>query len=59
MTSFPYKLGRNDTASAVKIQRMDDEFKDLAAFINAEPDEIGTYLPYLPYLNLCFMSSGS
>jgi amino acid adenylation domain-containing protein/thioester reductase-like protein len=46
MTSFPYELGRNDPASAAKTQRMDDKFKELAAFMNAEPDEIGTYLPY-------------
>lgn len=47
MTSFPYELGRNDPASAAKTQRMDEKFAELAAFINAEPDEIGTYLPYL------------
>ncbi|KAE8137358.1 hypothetical protein BDV38DRAFT_271460 [Aspergillus pseudotamarii] len=40
MTSFPYELGRNDPASAAKTQRMDEKFAELAAFINAEPDEI-------------------
>ncbi|KAE8363741.1 hypothetical protein BDV27DRAFT_165285 [Aspergillus caelatus] len=40
MTSFPYELGRNDPASAAKTQRMDEKFTELAAFINAEPDEI-------------------
>ncbi|CAG8028349.1 unnamed protein product [Penicillium olsonii] len=42
MTSFPYELGRNDPASAAKTQRFEDKFKELAAFMNAEPDEIGT-----------------
>lgn len=43
MTSFPYELGRNDPASEAKTQRMDEKFTELAAFMNAEPDEIGMF----------------
>ena len=43
MTSFPYELGRDDPASAAKTQRLEDKFAELAAFMNAEPDEIGEY----------------
>ncbi|EAL85691.1 nonribosomal peptide synthase, putative [Aspergillus fumigatus A1163] len=40
MTSFPYELGRDDPASAAKTQRLQDRFAELAAFMNADPDEI-------------------
>ncbi|GFF41194.1 hypothetical protein IFM58399_06184 [Aspergillus lentulus] len=40
MTSFPYELGRDDPASALKTQRLQDRFAELAAFMNADPDEI-------------------
>jgi hypothetical protein len=43
MTSFPYELGRDDPASALKTQRLQDRFAELAAFMNADPDEIGEY----------------
>lgn len=48
MTSFPYELGRDDQASAAKSQRFKDKFTELAAFMNAEPDEIGLYLHIIP-----------
>lgn len=45
MTSFPYELGRDDPASAAKTQRLQDRFAELAAFMNADPDEIGASVP--------------
>ncbi|OJJ80662.1 uncharacterized protein ASPGLDRAFT_84853 [Aspergillus glaucus CBS 516.65] len=40
MTSFPYELVHDDPTSAAKTQQHEDKFAELAAFMNAEPDEI-------------------
>ncbi|KAI1085426.1 putative nonribosomal peptide synthase [Whalleya microplaca] len=40
MSSFPIELGRDDPQSHEKTQRLDNNYAELAAFMNASPDEV-------------------
>lgn len=43
MSSFPIELGRDDPQSHAKTERLGNIYAELAAFMNAEPDEIGKF----------------
>ena len=47
MSSVPIEFGHDDPQSQTNTQRHANKFEELAAFINASPDEIGKFLKIL------------
>jgi amino acid adenylation domain-containing protein/thioester reductase-like protein len=46
MSSLPIELGRDDPESKKKTERLGENYKELAAFMNADADEIGMSVEY-------------
>jgi hypothetical protein len=55
MSAVPLDLDGGDTKSDREIAERADRYRELAAYINAEPDEIGT--PLLLYFSLSSLYS--
>ena len=53
MSSIPIELGQDDVQSQEKTQIYENQYKELAAFVDAAPDEIGKSIQSFPRIDLC------